>query len=81
MSDTAETTPLTTTGDGPITRDDVATGALLQSILDIVAECDQEPTFCGFQVLEQRNASTGALLAVRLVAHDNIGGIVAPRVV
>lgn len=69
-----------TTGDGPITRDDETTGKLLQSILDIVAECDQVESFAGFQIQEARNAA-GLLLSVRLVPCDQVGGIVSPRVV
>lgn len=73
-------TPLTTAGDGPITRDDEATGRLLQSILDIVAECDQVESFAGFQISESRTKD-GLLLSVRLVPCDSVAGIVAPRVV
>lgn len=64
----------------PVTRDDAATGKLLQSILDIVAECDQAPEFAGFQIQEARTAA-GLLMSVRLVPCDIIGGIVSPRTV
>ena len=64
----------------PITRDDAATGKLLQSVLDIVAECDLAPEFAGFQIQEARTES-GLLLYVRLVPCDSVGGIVSPRTV
>lgn len=78
MNDATEHTPLTS--GAPVTRDDAATGKLLQSILDIVAECDQAPEFAGFQIQEARTEG-GQLLYVRLVPCDNVGGIVSPRTV
>jgi hypothetical protein len=78
MQDATEHTPLTS--GAPVTRDDAATGKLLQSILDIVAECDLAPEFAGFQIQEARNGA-GLLLSVRLVPCDNVGGIVSPRTV
>lgn len=78
MSDATEQTPLT--NGAPVTRDDAATGKLLQSILDIVAECDLAPEFAGFQIQEARTES-GLLLYVRLVPCDSVGGIVSPRTV
>lgn len=64
----------------PPMRDEAACAALLRSVVDLVAECDMQPSFCGFQVIEQRNTATGELLAIRLIAHDKIGDIVSPRV-
>lgn len=65
-------------GTTPLSRDDAATRALLQNILDIVAEVEGDPAFAGFQTQEARN-SEGKLLSVRLMPCDSYSGVVAPR--
>ncbi len=65
-------------GDTPLSRDDAATKALLQNILDIVAEVEDDPAFAGFQIQEARNAA-GQLISIRLMPCDNHAGVVAPR--
>lgn len=62
-----------------LTNDDRATNALMQGVIDCVAECEQELTFAGFMVQEQRR-DDGQLLSVRLVACDRIGDVTVPRV-
>lgn len=59
-------------------RDPEATRALLQHILDIVAEVEEDPNFAGFQLQEARN-DLGKLLAVRLMACENVAGVVSAR--
>lgn len=62
-----------------LTNDDRATNALMQGVIDSVAECEQDELFAGFQVQEQRR--NGQLLSVRLVACDRIGDVAVPRAV
>lgn len=62
-----------------LTNDDRATNALMQGVIDCVAECEQDPLFAGFQVQEQRR--DGQLLSVRMVACDRIGDVAVPRTV
>jgi hypothetical protein len=61
-----------------LTRDDAAIGRLFQDILDVVAEADQDASFCGFQIQVGRNTD-GCPIFIRLVLCDNLGGIIAPR--
>lgn len=62
-----------------LTRDDEAAGKLLQHLIDAIAYLEQDKEFAGFVIEPQVNAE-GKLLALRLVVHDKLAGIVAPRV-
>lgn len=52
----------------------------MNEIISVMTECEKDPNFVGFQVLEERNKENDQLLSVKLVPVDTIGGIAAPRV-
>jgi hypothetical protein len=60
--------PLNETGER-VTKDDAATGALLQHILDDIAYAEQDEKFCGFQHQAFCDAD-GKILYVLLVACE-----------
>jgi hypothetical protein len=62
----------------PLTKDDKAVETLFQDFLNVLAEAEQDSSFCGFRTLVTRNAD-GAVLSFKVVFMDNLGGIVAPR--
>jgi len=63
--------PLNETGER-VTKDDAATGALLQHILDDIAYAEQDPKFCGFQHKAFCDED-GKLLYVTLIACEMNG--------
>lgn len=61
-----------------ITRDDAAIGRIMQDILDATAELEQDASFCGY-VMEIQRDHNEAIVMIRLIPHDDLGGIAAPR--
>lgn len=71
--------PLTTEQER-VTQDDVATGALLQHVLDDIAYAESRGDgFCGFQHQAMVNEE-GKLLYVLLTAYENSDGVQVARV-
>lgn len=63
-----------------VTQDDVATGALLQHVLDDIAYAEgQKDGFCGFQHQAMVNEE-GKLLYVLLTAYENSDGVQVARI-
>ena len=62
-----------------LTKDDPAVYRMMQAILDITGDCEQTPTFSGWQIQAVQNSETGEYLKLELIATDNIHGIIAPR--
>lgn len=65
---------------GDLKVDNAARTQFMNNVLEYMTECEKEPTFLGFQILEERNKEDHRLLSVRLVPVDDLSGVAAPRV-